>query len=266
MIVTLWTSRRALSVSKTELSLSNQNEGEERYGSSVVSRGLVRAAMNVNAFYERIMPARLQRAVAARFEKLPEEEREGGSYDLIRATVNLTTASILISIATSLKLPLSTTYVCFMVSMGSSLADRAWGRESAVYRITGVLTVVSGVVRDGLRRLYDRLSGGIDADVRRQCGRSDRIGAVRLDARAQQPQEEQGGRGRDAATRREPCKGHRRGHRGVHRRGLLHDGAGDPHLRPHADRRFQGEPQRYCAKWCSSRTTCSTARASGNTR
>lgn len=90
------------------------------------------------------MPARLQRAVAARFEKLPEEEREGGSYDLIRATVNLTTASILISIATSLKLPLSTTYVCFMVSMGSSLADRAWGRESAVYRITGVLTVVSG--------------------------------------------------------------------------------------------------------------------------
>ena len=144
MIVTLWTSRRALSVSKTELSLSNQNEGEERYGSSVVSRGLVRAAMNVNAFYERIMPARLQRAVAARFEKLPEEEREGGSYDLIRATVNLTTASILISIATSLKLPLSTTYVCFMVSMGSSLADRAWGRESAVYRITGVMAVISG--------------------------------------------------------------------------------------------------------------------------
>ena len=144
MIVTLWTSRRALSVSKTELSLSSQNEGEERYGSSVVSRGLVRAAMNVNAFYERVMPDRLQHALAGRFEKLPEEEREGGSYDLIRATVNLTTASILISIATSLKLPLSTTYVCFMVSMGSSLADRAWGRESAVYRITGVMTVVSG--------------------------------------------------------------------------------------------------------------------------
>ena len=144
MIVTLWTSRRALSVSKTELSLSSQNEGEERYGSSVVSRGLVRAAMNVSTFYERVMPGRLQHALAARFEKLPEEEREGGAYDLIRATVNLTTASILISIATSLKLPLSTTYVCFMVSMGSSLADRAWGRESAVYRITGVMTVVSG--------------------------------------------------------------------------------------------------------------------------
>ena len=133
-----------MSVSKTELSLSSQNEGEERYGSSVVSRGLVRAAMNVSTFYERVMPGRLQHALAARFEKLPEEEREGGAYDLIRATVNLTTASILISIATSLKLPLSTTYVCFMVSMGSSLADRAWGRESAVYRITGVMTVVSG--------------------------------------------------------------------------------------------------------------------------
>lgn len=144
MIVTLWTSRRALSVSKTELSLSSQNEGEERYGSSAISRGLVRAAMNINALYERVMPERLQRSLAARFEKLPEEEREGGSYDLIRGTVNLTTASILISIATSLKLPLSTTYVCFMVSMGSSLADRAWGRESAVYRITGVMTVVSG--------------------------------------------------------------------------------------------------------------------------
>ena len=144
MIITLWTSRRALSVSKTELSLSSQNEGEERYGSSAISRGLVRAAMNVNAFYERVMPERLRRSLAARFEKLPEGERVGGSYDLIRGTVNLTTASILISIATSLKLHLSTTYVCFMVSMGSSLADRAWGRESAVYRITGVMTVVSG--------------------------------------------------------------------------------------------------------------------------
>ena len=144
MIITLWTSKRALSVSKTELSLSSQNEGEEQYGSTAISRGLVRAAMNINNFYERVMPQKLQDKLAARFVNLPEEEREGGSYDLIRATVNLTTASILISIATMLKLPLSTTYVCFMVSMGSSLADRAWGRESAVYRITGVMTVVSG--------------------------------------------------------------------------------------------------------------------------
>ncbi|MDE7128741.1 MAG: inorganic phosphate transporter, partial [Alistipes sp.] len=101
-------------------------------------------AMEINTSYERIMPQRIQQAIAKRFEPLSQEEREGGSYDLIRATVNLTTAAILISIATSLKLPLSTTYVCFMVSMGSSLADRAWGRESAVYRISGVLTVVSG--------------------------------------------------------------------------------------------------------------------------
>lgn len=144
MIVTLWTSRRALSVSKTELSLSSQNEGEERYGSSAVSRGLVRVAMNLSTAYERLIPGRLRVRLARRFDKLSEEEREGGAYDLIRATVNLTTASILISIATSMKLPLSTTYVCFMVSMGTSLADRAWGRESAVYRITGVLTVVSG--------------------------------------------------------------------------------------------------------------------------
>lgn len=145
MIITLWTSKRALSVSKTELSLSSQDEGGgEQYGSTSASRGLVRMAMAINASYERIMPQRIQRAIAKRFEPLSQEEREGGSYDLIRATVNLTTAAILISIATSLKLPLSTTYVCFMVSMGSSLADRAWGRESAVYRISGVLTVVSG--------------------------------------------------------------------------------------------------------------------------
>ncbi len=144
MIVTLWTSKRALSVSKTELSLSSQDEGGEQYGATNASRGLVRMAMAINSAYEQIMPQRIQHAIAKRFEPLTDEEREGGSYDLIRATVNLTTASILISIATSLKLPLSTTYVCFMVSMGSSLADRAWGRESAVYRISGVLTVVSG--------------------------------------------------------------------------------------------------------------------------
>ncbi|MDE6861854.1 MAG: inorganic phosphate transporter, partial [Alistipes sp.] len=145
MIITLWTSKRALSVSKTELSLSSQDEGGgEQYGSTSASRGLVRMAMAINTSYERIMPQRIQQAIAKRFEPLSQEEREGGSYDLIRATVNLTTAAILISIATSLKLPLSTTYVCFMVSMGSSLADRAWGRESAVYRISGVLTVVSG--------------------------------------------------------------------------------------------------------------------------
>lgn len=144
MIVTLWTSKRALSVSKTELSLSSQDEGDGEFGSTVASRGLVRMAMNINTAFANITPKFVKEFLSSRFEKLPEEERDGGSYDLIRATVNLTTAAILISIATSLKLPLSTTYVCFMVSMGSSLADKAWGRESAVYRISGVLTVVSG--------------------------------------------------------------------------------------------------------------------------
>ena len=145
MIVTLWTSKRALSVSKTELSLSSQSEDDGEYGSTAASRGLVRMAMNINSALETVTPNFVKRFIESRFVKLSEEERsEGAAYDLIRATVNLTTSAILISIATSLKLPLSTTYVCFMVSMGSSLADKAWGRESAVYRISGVLTVVSG--------------------------------------------------------------------------------------------------------------------------
>ncbi len=144
MIITLWTSKRALSVSKTELSLSSQDESDGEYGSTAASRGVVRLAMHINSGLEAITPKFVKEFIRSRFVKLPEEEREGGSYDLIRATVNLTTSAILISIATSLKLPLSTTYVCFMVSMGSSLADKAWGRESAVYRISGVLTVVSG--------------------------------------------------------------------------------------------------------------------------
>lgn len=153
MIITLWTSRRALSVSRTELSLSNQSEVREQYGSTPLSRALVRIAMGINGIYARVVPQGLRQTVAARFERLPEQSRDGASYDLIRATVNLTTAAILISIATSMKLPLSTTYVCFMVSMGSSLADRAWGRESAVYRISGVLTVVSGWFITGLGAL-----------------------------------------------------------------------------------------------------------------
>ena len=145
MIFTLWTSKRALSVSKTELSLSSQSEEDGAYGSTAASRGLVRMAMNINSALETVTPRFVREFISSRFVKLSEEERsEGAAYDLIRATVNLTTSAILISIATSLKLPLSTTYVCFMVSMGSSLADKAWGRESAVYRISGVLTVVSG--------------------------------------------------------------------------------------------------------------------------
>ncbi len=144
MVLTLFLSKKAMHVSQTELSLSNQNEGEEKYSSSELSRGLVRAALGINNFYVRITPKKVQALIAKQFEPLPVDERGDATYDLIRATVNLTAASILISIATSLKLPLSTTYVVFMVAMGSSLADRAWGRESAVYRITGVMTVIMG--------------------------------------------------------------------------------------------------------------------------
>ena len=146
MIVTLWLSKEAvLRVTKTELALSSQGDDgqEQQYTSSVFSRAIVRAALNINNGIERIVPERIRAAVARRFE-YEDVEHSGAPYDMIRATVNLTTSALLISLATSLKLPLSTTYVCFMVAMGSSLADRAWGRESAVYRISGVMTVVAG--------------------------------------------------------------------------------------------------------------------------
>mgnify|MGYP003301656916 FL=1 len=144
MVVTLWTSSKAMHVSETELSLSAQGDDvSPQHSSSLFSRTLVRGTINVVHFFDRIMPKSSKEFVEKRFE-FADIERSGAPYDMIRATVNLTTASLLIAIATSLKLPLSTTYVCFMVAMGSSLADRAWGRESAVYRITGVMTVIMG--------------------------------------------------------------------------------------------------------------------------
>jgi phosphate/sulfate permease len=144
MVLTLFFSKKAMYVAETELKLSSQNEGNEKFGSTIISRFLVRFALNLNNLYNRITPKSIQKKIAGRFEQLPEVERGNAFYDLIRGTVNLTAASILIASATALKLPLSTTYVIFMVAMGSSLADRAWGRESAVYRITGVMTVISG--------------------------------------------------------------------------------------------------------------------------
>ena len=144
MIVTLWTSSKSMHVSETELSLSAQGDDiVPSQASSGLSRTLVRGTVNVVRFFDRITPERTKRFIASRFE-FADIEHSGAPYDMIRATVNLTTASLLIALATSLKLPLSTTYVCFMVAMGSSLADRAWGRESAVYRITGVVTVIMG--------------------------------------------------------------------------------------------------------------------------
>jgi len=145
MILTLWTSRKAMHVTETELSLASQSDEQEQreYGSSAFSRAVVRATLGANRAVERVVPERLRTAVARRFE-VTDIEHTGAPFDMIRATVNLTTSALLIAVATSLKLPLSTTYVSFMVAMGSSLADRAWGRETAVYRISGVMTVVAG--------------------------------------------------------------------------------------------------------------------------
>ncbi len=144
MVLTLWTSRKAMHVTETEISLSAQNDdAAEQYRSSLFSRTLVRATLNVVNFFDKISSPRVRKFVDSRFE-WADIEHTGAPYDMIRATVNLTTSALLIALATSLKLPLSTTYVCFMVAMGSSLADRAWGRESAVYRITGVMTVITG--------------------------------------------------------------------------------------------------------------------------
>lgn len=143
MVLTLWTSKKAMHVTETEISLTSQGDSAPQYESSLFSRTVVRMALNINNAVDRVVPAAVQRKIARRFEYV-DIEHSGAPYDMIRATVNLTTSAMLISLATSLKLPLSTTYVCFMVAMGTSLADRAWGRESAVYRITGVMTVVAG--------------------------------------------------------------------------------------------------------------------------
>lgn len=144
MVLTLWFSRKARTVTETEINLARQDVGVERFGSTSLSRALVRSSMNFNRRYEEYMPKKVQRYIELRFRPVAIEPEEKAPFDLIRATVNLTVASILIAMATSLKLPLSTTYVTFMVAMGTSLSDRAWGRETAVYRITGVLTVISG--------------------------------------------------------------------------------------------------------------------------
>lgn len=144
MILALWTSKKARTVTKTEVNLSRQNEGIERFNSSGASRSIVRSAINLSKTFKIITPKPVLNFIERRFTPLSAEERGDASFDLIRASVNLTVSALLISVGTDLKLPLSTTYVTFMVAMGSSLADRAWGRESAVYRITGVLTVISG--------------------------------------------------------------------------------------------------------------------------
>ena len=146
MTITLWLSKKAKSVTRTEVNLARQIEGEERFGSTLLSRSIVRISLNLNNGFKKLLPSRSIKFIDKRFiQAQPGKTREGSAaFDMIRASTNLTIASILISFATSLKLPLSTTYVTFMTAMGTSLADRAWGRESAVYRVTGVFTVIGG--------------------------------------------------------------------------------------------------------------------------
>ena len=161
MIITLWTSTKSMNVSQTEISLAGHgDEVEGEVNSNVFSRSIVRASIGVSNFLDRIIPQSVQEFVSKRFE-YEDVEQNGAPYDKIRAVVNITTAALLISVGTSLKLPLSTTYVCFMVAMGSSLADKAWGRESAVHRISGVMTVVMGWFVTGIGAFLIAIAVGL---------------------------------------------------------------------------------------------------------
>ena len=159
MVLALWFSKKSRSVTETEVNLSRKGEGVERFASSALSRSIVRGSVNISKSIDKITPVPVKNFLDKRFE--PVELENQASFDLIRASVNLTVSALLISLGTSLKLPLSTTYVTFMVAMGSSLADRAWGRESAVYRINGVLTVVAGWLMTALIAFTAALTVGL---------------------------------------------------------------------------------------------------------
>ena len=149
MVLTLWFSKKARYVTQTEINLSREGESKERFQPNFLSRGIVRSAMMLSSVTTSILPKSLQEKIDSNFKKpvialSKDKTFEMPAFDMVRASVNLMVAGILISLATSYKLPLSTTYVTFMVAMGSSLADRAWGAESAVYRVAGVLNVIGG--------------------------------------------------------------------------------------------------------------------------
>lgn len=147
MVLTLVFSKKAKGVLKTSIDLSSQDSVKERFQPNFLSRGIVRLAIGTSNIFSAVIPASSQKIIEKKFEKLNVKAVKGEdapAFDMVRAAVNLMVASILISIATSMKLPLSTTYVTFMVAMGTSLADRAWGSESAVYRVAGVLNVIGG--------------------------------------------------------------------------------------------------------------------------
>ncbi len=148
MVLTLWLSRKARSVTETEISLGKQEEGTERFESIWLSRTIIQMADSINSAVLKVIPKNFREFVDRRIDprvQIPADKGEKKApFDLVRASVNLMVASAVVSFATSLKLPLSTTYVTFMVAMGSSFSDRAWGRETAVFRITGVLVVIGG--------------------------------------------------------------------------------------------------------------------------
>ncbi|PKA98473.1 phosphate transporter family protein [Flavobacteriaceae bacterium MAR_2009_75] len=149
MVITLWFSSKAKNVVKTSVDLSRQDEGDERFQPNFLSRQIVKFSISASENLGGILPSAWSKRIDTQFEKpyvyIPKSRiQDLPAFDFVRAAVNLMVASVLISLATSMKLPLSTTYVTFMVAMGSSLADRAWGPESAVYRVAGVLNVIGG--------------------------------------------------------------------------------------------------------------------------
>ena len=146
MVLTLWFSSKAKAVVKTSVDLSRQDEGKERFEPNFLSRNIVRLTIGLSESVNNILPENYKNWAEKRFvkPKVIAKTQDLPAFDLVRAAVNLMVASVLISIATSMKLPLSTTYVTFMVAMGTSLADKAWGSESAVYRVAGVLNVIGG--------------------------------------------------------------------------------------------------------------------------
>ncbi len=146
MVLTMWISAKAKKVTETEVGLSRQDDGDEKFKSNILSRAIVGASMGMGSAYKTLMPNSLQAKIESRFEKQSIvkniDARDQPAFDLMRAAVNLMISSMLIAYATSMKLPLSTTFVTFMVAMGTSLSDKAWGRESAVYRVAGVVNVI----------------------------------------------------------------------------------------------------------------------------
>jgi phosphate/sulfate permease len=150
MVVTLWFSKKAKSVAETEIGLSRQNETHEKFNPNIISRGLVNLFFGMSSAFSSVMPESIKATIEKSYERQntflisKDQSVDAPAFDMIRASVNLMVAGVLISIATAMKLPLSTTYVTFMVAMGTSLADRAWGRESAVYRVAGVVSVIGG--------------------------------------------------------------------------------------------------------------------------